>query len=238
MGALNIVAKSTQRVDFASIKPCINSKNWCQHKRNGYETRCDSITLYLTHAHSAIAMILSSIGFIIKATQFAAHKHRHQRRKGKQAVPYINHPVDLVYLLSNRAGIQDDIVLAAALLHDTVEDTDTTLDEIEREFGKTARDVVAEVTDDKMLSAEERKQHQIDHAPHLSDRARLVKLADKIANLHDILSSPPDGWSTQRKLDYFHWAKQVIDPIRGSNTILEQIFDDVYERGIHILSKS
>lgn len=183
-------------------------------------------------------MILTSIGFIIKATQFAAYKHRNQRRKGTKAVPYINHPIDLAYLLSNRAGIQDDVVIAAALLHDTVEDTDTTFDEIEREFGRAVRDVVAEVTDDKMLSREERKQHQIDHAPHLSDRARLVKLADKIANLHDILSSPPDGWSTDRKLAYFRWAKQVIDPIRGSDVVLEQVFDEVYERGMTHLRKS
>jgi guanosine-3',5'-bis(diphosphate) 3'-pyrophosphohydrolase len=180
-------------------------------------------------------MILSSLGFIIKATQFAAHKHRDQRRKGSNATPYINHPVDLAYLLSNRAGIQDDVVLAAALLHDTVEDTDTTLDEIEREFGKAVRDVVEEVTDDKSLPKEERKQQQIDHAPHLSDRARLVKLADKISNLQDILASPPDGWSTERKLKYFQWAKRVVDPIRGSDEVLEQVFDEVYERGMNTL---
>ncbi|MEB3211199.1 MAG: HD domain-containing protein [Leptolyngbyaceae bacterium] len=183
-------------------------------------------------------MIFSSTGFILKATQFAAQKHQNQRRKGASAAPYINHPVDLAYLLSNRAGVQDEVVLVAALLHDTVEDTETTFEEIEREFGQAVREVVEEVTDDKTLPKEERKQRQIDHAPHLSDRARLVKLADKISNLKDILSAPPDGWSIERQRNYFQWAKQVVDPIRGSDATLEQIFDDVYERGMNRLQAS
>lgn len=177
-----------------------------------------------------------SVGLILKATHFAAHKHRNQRRKGIDAVPYINHPIDLANLLWNKAGIHDEVVIAAALLHDTVEDTETTFDELEHEFGIVVRNVVAEVTDDKRLPQEERKRLQVEHAPHLSARARLVKLADKISNLRDILSSPPTGWSPERKLAYFHWGKNVIDPIRGSNSVLENLFDEIYAQGVVMFS--
>jgi guanosine-3',5'-bis(diphosphate) 3'-pyrophosphohydrolase len=175
-------------------------------------------------------------GLILKALTFAAYKHRHQRRKGVEAVPYINHPIELANLLWNTAGIQDAEVIAAALLHDTVEDTDTTFDELDREFGPTIRSLVAEVTDDKSLPKEVRKQLQIDHAPHLSDRARFIKLADKISNLRDMLIAPPIGWSIERKLAYFQWGKAVIDQIRGAHAELEGLFDEIYEKGLSQLS--
>lgn len=180
----------------------------------------------------------STVSSILKALSFAAQKHKDQRRKGIDAAPYINHPIDLVRLLWEQAGVRDDVVIVAALLHDTVEDTDTTFEDIEREFGSEVRNVVAEVTDDKSLPKEVRKQQQIDHAPHLSDRARLVKLADKISNLRDMLSSPPDNWSPQRKRAYFEWGKNVIDPIRGTNDVLEDLFDQVYKQGMVQLHES
>ena len=126
-------------------------------------------------------------------------------------------------------------MIAAALLHDTVEDTDTSFDELEREFGIEIRDVVAEMTDDKSLPKAERKQLQIDHAPYLTPRARLVKLADKIVNLTDMLVAPPDNWSKQRKYEYVQWGKRVIDPIRGTHSELEQLFDEVYRQGVEAL---
>ncbi len=175
------------------------------------------------------------IGLVLKASHFAAQKHKDQRRKGKDAAPYINHPIDLAQLLWHTAQVRDPIVIAAALLHDTVEDTDTTFDDIEREFGSNVKAVVAEVTDDKSLPKTVRKQKQIDHAPHLSDRARLVKLADKISNLKDILREPPAGWSVQRQYGYFQWAKAVVDPIRGCNSPLESLFDEVYQQGVEHL---
>ncbi|MEB3231570.1 MAG: HD domain-containing protein [Leptolyngbyaceae bacterium] len=169
---------------------------------------------------------------ILKALDFAARKHRDQRRKGNNAAPYINHPIDLVTLLWQKGGVRDEIVMAAALLHDTVEDTDTSFEELEQEFGAAVRQVVSEVTDDKSLPKAQRKQLQIDHAPHLSHRARLVKLADKIANLRDILTAPPANWSDERKLEYVEWSKRVVDPIRGSHPELEALFDQVYQQGL------
>lgn len=166
----------------------------------------------------------------VKAVAFAAEKHRHQRRKDAQASPYINHPIALADVLSNEAGVNDITVLCAAVLHDTIEDTETTAEELETIFGAKIASVVLEVSDDKSLNKSERKQNQIDHAPHISDEAKLVKLADKICNLRDILSHPPAGWPSNRKQEYFDWANNVIDGVRGTNARLETIFDRLYAR--------
>ncbi len=169
-------------------------------------------------------------GFV-KALNFAAQKHRDQRRKGSDQVPYINHPIAVAHILLVEAGVTDETVLAAALLHDTVEDTETTFAEIEQHFGQCVREIVAEVTDDKTLPKAVRKQRQIDHAAGLSDRAKLVKLADKTANVRDMASSPPDGWSVARMDDYLKWGKAVIDQLRGTHAKLESLFDQAYEQG-------
>ncbi|HET9862460.1 MAG TPA: HD domain-containing protein [Steroidobacteraceae bacterium] len=161
---------------------------------------------------------------VLKAAAFAAEKHRNQRRKDEEASPYINHPIQLAYILV-QAGIEDPVVLAAALLHDTIEDTNTTQDELEIVFGYEIANIVVECSDDKRLSKLERKQAQIEHAAKLSARAKLVKLADKIANVSDINGAPPAGWSLERKREYFDWAKQVVDRIRGTHAVLESRFD-------------
>lgn len=166
----------------------------------------------------------------IKAVAFAAEKHRHQRRKDAEASPYINHPIALTNVLCHEGGIDDITVLCAAVLHDTIEDTETTVAELEEVFGSEIASVVLEVTDDKSLDKAERKQQQIDQAPQLSDGAKLVKLADKICNLRDILAAPPAGWSRERKKNYFAWAKNVIDGLRGTHPQLEVLFDEIYSR--------
>ncbi|WP_316365530.1 HD domain-containing protein [Candidatus Thiodiazotropha sp. CDECU1] len=167
---------------------------------------------------------------LIKTLAFATQKHRHQRRKDIEASPYINHPITLVDILVNEGEITDLDTLLAALLHDTIEDTDATVEEIQAEFGPTIASLVMEVTDDGTLPQLERKALQIKHAPDLTYKAKLIKLADKIANLRDIDRSPPAGWSLQRSQTYFDWAKQVIDGIRGSHEILETLFDEVYKK--------
>jgi len=167
---------------------------------------------------------------ILAAAAFAADNHRSQRRKDKNASPYINHPIALAALLATSGGISDARVLATALLHDTIEDTETTADELEQHFGAGIKDLVLEVTDDKSLPKAERKLRQVQHAPHISREAKLVKLADKICNLRDILASPPADWPAARKQEYFDWAKQVVDGLRGTNADLEAIFDALYVR--------
>lgn len=165
---------------------------------------------------------------LLKALTFAAHKHRDQRRKDKESSPYINHPIALANILCNEGHISDIAVICAALLHDTVEDTDTTAEELEREFGAGIRDIVMQVTDDKSLEKAVRKQHQIEHAAHICDQAKLVKLADKISNLRDMVNNPPSTWDLQRRQEYFDWAKAVIDGLRGVNGRLEAVFDQAY----------
>jgi guanosine-3',5'-bis(diphosphate) 3'-pyrophosphohydrolase len=167
---------------------------------------------------------------ILHAAAFAAEKHRHQRRKDVQASPYINHPIALAHLLANDGGIDDPVVICAALLHDTIEDTATTEAELRATFGDAITDVVLEVTDDKSLPKAERKERQVEHAPHATHEARLVKLADKICNLRDIASAPPADWAASRKDEYYDWAKRVVDGLRGTNAALERLFDEAYAR--------
>lgn len=170
------------------------------------------------------------VALILKALAFAAHKHRDQRRKDASASPYINHPIALANVLRNEGGVTDPVVIAAALLHDTIEDTETTAEELEREFGRRIRDIVLEVTDDKRLHKSERKRLQIEHASTLSKEAKLVKLADKICNLRDVAESPPIKWDLARRKTYFDWALAVIDRVRGTHPGLEKAFDEAYAR--------
>ncbi|MFT3772148.1 MAG: HD domain-containing protein [Minicystis sp.] len=170
-----------------------------------------------------------NLGLVLKALAFAAEKHRHQRRKDREASPYINHPIDLANILVNEAGVTERAVVIAAVLHDTVEDTATTPEELRAEFGEEIAAIVAEVTDDKALPKAERKRLQEVHAPHASPEAQLVKLADKISNLRDLSRSPPANWDLERRRAYFDWAKRVVDGIRGRNARLEALFDEAYE---------
>lgn len=167
------------------------------------------------------------IGVLVKAVAFAADKHRTQRRKDADASPYINHPIALANVLANEGGITDVVVLSAAVLHDTIEDTNTTAEELTAIFGPKITATVLDVTDDKALDKHVRKQRQIEHAPHISKEAKLVKLADKICNLRDILASPPADWSPERKQGYFDWAAKVVAGVRGVHPELEAVFDEL-----------
>ena len=179
---------------------------------------------------SEAKLVGNSVQILIRAVAFAAVKHSNQRRKDKDASPYINHPVALANLLANVVGQTDVEVLCAAILHDTIEDTKTTAEELTIHFGKNVCNMVLEVTDNKELPKQVRKQNQIDHSPHLSDGAKLIKLADKICNLRDVSNSPPANWSLERRIEYFDWAKKVIDGLRGVDFGLEELFDAEYAR--------
>ena len=172
----------------------------------------------------------SDTQLLIEALAFAADKHRDHRRKDEGASPYINHPIAVANLLANEGGITDIEILCAALLHDTVEDTETLPEELAEAFGPAISGIVMEVTDDRSLPKAERKQAQVDHAPHLSIKARAVKLADKTCNLRDIAENPPHWWTNERRRDYFDWAKRVIDGLRGDWPRLEAAFDRALEK--------
>ena len=163
---------------------------------------------------------------LLRAAHFAARKHRDQRRKGEEASPYINHPIAVAETLARVGRVDDLPVLQAALLHDTVEDTNTTEGELVEHFGEEVASLVLEVTDNKKLEKYERKQHQVDHAPFLTPRAKALKMADKINNISDIMRAPPAGWDVQRRTEYLDWAEQVVSGCRDANDHLAQAFDE------------
>jgi guanosine-3',5'-bis(diphosphate) 3'-pyrophosphohydrolase len=169
------------------------------------------------------------LSLLFKALAFSAEKHTKQRRKDIDKTPYINHPISLANILAQRWVI-DENVLCAAILHDTIEDTETTVEELQEHFGEKITSIVLEVTDDKSLEKSVRKQKQVEHAASISHEAKLVKLADKIANITDIINTPPVDWSSDRKKEYFDWAKAVVDNLRGSHQGLEKDFDELIHK--------
>ena len=171
----------------------------------------------------------SDLKLLARAMSFAAHKHRDQRRKDVEASPYINHPIALFDHLVNVGDVTDTETLCAALLHDTIEDTETTQGELVKEFGTFISGIVAEVTDDKTLPKTRRKKLQIEHAPYLSTRAKAVKLADNTCNSRDVTENPPRKWKLKRRREYFDWSKRVIDSLRGEWPVLEAAFDQQYQ---------
>ena len=168
---------------------------------------------------------------LLAAIEFASRKHSAQRRKGEDAAPYINHPIAVTYLLAETGGITDLVTLTAAVLHDVIEDTATTREELDEHFGSTVRRVVEEVTDDKTLDDAVRKALQIDRAPSLSARAKAIKLADKIDNVRDVTEHAPASWSLARRVQYLDWTEKVVAGCRGTNGPLERLYDDVLDQG-------
>jgi len=166
------------------------------------------------------------ISLLLYAIKFSAEKHRNQRRKGADAFPYINHPIDVADILWRIGSVRDIDTIVAAILHDTLEDTDTTPAEIAALFGDDVLSLVEEVTDDKSLPKEERKRLQVVNAYYKSTGAKLIKLADKISNINDIGNSPPTEWSIERRLNYLDWATKVALGLRGVNSALEEYFDE------------
>ncbi|HEX7285205.1 MAG TPA: HD domain-containing protein [Candidatus Angelobacter sp.] len=167
---------------------------------------------------------------ILAAARFAAEKHAGQKRKGDAAEPYINHLIEVAELIAASSAVLDVNLVMAGFLHDSVEDVGVTAAELEETFGPDVTSLVLEVTDDKSLPKEARKALQVKSAPKKSPRAQTLKLADKISNLRAILASPPRDWSTQRKREYFEWARDVIAGLQSPNRKLKEEFDRTYAR--------
>jgi (p)ppGpp synthase/HD superfamily hydrolase len=165
---------------------------------------------------------------LARAADFAARRHVAQRRKGERGEPYINHLIEVTALLAAATGGDDLTLLKGGLLHDTLEDTDATYEDLVACFGAEVAALVAEVTDDKALPKLERKRAQIEKTPGKSRRAKLLKLADKTSNLRGLVDSPPAGWTEERLRDYVVWAEQVVRSCRGLNAALETAFDEAH----------
>ncbi|MBN2062731.1 MAG: bifunctional (p)ppGpp synthetase/guanosine-3',5'-bis(diphosphate) 3'-pyrophosphohydrolase [Deltaproteobacteria bacterium] len=172
---------------------------------------------------------------LLKSLEFAAEKHRNDRRKGADRSPYINHPIEVASILANIGGVYNISILAAAILHDTIEDTDTSPNEVEKAFGREICSMVKEVTDDKSLSRVKRKRLQVENAPLLSTAAKLIEIADKISNIREVTDNPPSRWSLKRRREYVDWAERVVAGCRGVNQGLETFFDQVLRRAREIL---
>ncbi len=162
---------------------------------------------------------------VMHAADYAARQHIAQRRKGERAEPYINHLTEVAALLAEATDGTDPVLLMGGLLHDTLEDTDATYEDLVQRFGPEVAALVAEVTDDKSLRKEERKRLQVEKTAGKSRRAKLLKIADKTSNLHSLLASPPKGWTEERLRDYVVWAADVVRSCRGLNQKLEDAFD-------------
>lgn len=167
---------------------------------------------------------------LTQAISFAAKKHTTQKRKGKNGEPYINHPIEVLNLLTTIGKVKNFNILIAAVLHDPIEDTNTTKEEITELFGAEVCKMVLELTDDKSLPKAERKQLQIEHAPKVSSGAKQIKLCDKISNIRDIIENPPEGWSDERREEYIVWGEKVVVGLRGVNKHLEKHFDELINR--------
>ena len=170
-------------------------------------------------------MTREDICLVTRATLFAAQRHADQRRKGRRQEPYFNHLAEVAGTLCEAIEGDDAALVAAAFLHDTIEDTQTSLEELQKLFGEDIAALVMEVTDDKSLPKLERKRLQIVNAPKKSRRAKLLKIADATSNVRSLAADPPSDWDSARMLDYIAWAEQVIGHCRGLNSKLEQAFD-------------
>jgi (p)ppGpp synthase/HD superfamily hydrolase len=204
------------------------------YDNNACEPMENSEKLYPTLAHDKECQngtekrltVAQGLALVTKAADFAARRHRSQKRKDGRT-PYINHPVGVAYLLTEIGKVDDPVTLAAAYLHDTVEDTKTTFDELEQEFGSEICEIVRECTDDKSLSSDQRKKLQVENAGKHCYQARLIHLADKLYNLQDATRKLPIGWTPEYAKRYFTFTKDVVSQIRGTNEALEAQLDDV-----------
>lgn len=172
---------------------------------------------------------------LLQGLSFAAERHRHQHRKEAETVPFINHPIAVATVLAVEGSLWEESILLAAVLHDTVEDTSTTFEELEWLFGAEVAALVREVTDDKSLPKADRKRLQIEHAPESSSLAKQLKIADKICNVRDVTVRPPAGWPLERRREYLRWSEQVVAGCRGVNPRLDAAFDQTLAGAWHAL---
>jgi GTP diphosphokinase / guanosine-3',5'-bis(diphosphate) 3'-diphosphatase len=173
---------------------------------------------------------VNDILLIARAWNFSADRHAKQKRKGDAQEPYVNHLAEVAELVATATEGRDANLVAAAVLHDTVEDTATLPGELASIFNADVADLVTEVTDDKRLDKAERKRLQVEHAAAITPRAKILKLADKTSNLRSLAKSPPSDWSLERKREYLAWAKDVVRELRGTNSWLEARFDEAAEQ--------
>ena len=178
---------------------------------------------------------MTDLVLVSRAADFAARCHAGQRRKGSSREPYLNHLAEVAEMLASATEGSDAALVAAGWLHDAIEDSDTSRDDLVERFGEDVAALVVACTDDMSLPRAVRKRHQVEHAPHLAPRARMIKLADKISNVRSLIFSPPDEWERERLIDYLEWAEQVAAGCRGVNERLDHLFNETAARARAVL---
>ena len=170
--------------------------------------------------------MLTAIRLVSEAAELAARRHNGMARKGRGNEPYINHLAEVARLLAQVTDGADAELVAAGWLHDTIEDTETTREELAGKFGERVASLVVEVTDDMSLPKPVRRQKQIEDAPHKSPGAKLIKIADKVSNIGARIVSDPNEAEREDLIDYVDWAEKVVAGCRGGNATLDRTFDD------------
>ncbi|MCC8970931.1 (p)ppGpp synthase/HD superfamily hydrolase [Bradyrhizobium sp. USDA 4503] len=182
--------------------------------------------------------MLPAVRMVSEAAELAAHRHNGMARKGRGSEPYINHLAEVANLLAQVTDGADAELVAAGWLHDTIEDTETTREELAQKFTARVASLVVECTDDMSLPKPARRQKQIEDAPHKSPGAKLIKIADKISNIGARIVPHPSKDERDDLADYAAWADKVVAGCRGINPRLDRIFDDTIARAKAALTET
>jgi (p)ppGpp synthase/HD superfamily hydrolase len=174
--------------------------------------------------------MLTGLRLVSEAADFAARRHSGMARKGRGNEPYVNHLAEVANLLATATDGTDAELVAAGWLHDTVEDTKTTREELAQKFSKRVATLVADVTDDMTLPKDQRRQQQIIDAPNKSPGAKLIKIADKISNIRARILPQPGQDEREDLIDYVGWAEKVVAGCRGVNAALDRNFDETVKQ--------
>lgn len=167
---------------------------------------------------------MTGLVLVSRAADFAARAHVDQHRKGAALEPYLNHLAEVAVMLSVATDGLDPVLVAAGWLHDTVEDTAVTLDDLVQRFGLEVAGVVAEVTDDKTIPRDERKRHSVLTIASKSRRAQYLKVADQASNIRALVTTPPTGWTLERQVTYVDWGVAIVERVVERHPHLEEFF--------------
>jgi len=170
--------------------------------------------------------MLPAIRLVSEAAELAAHRHNGMARKGRGNEPYINHLAEVANLLATASDGEDADLVAAGWLHDTIEDTETTREELAQRCGVRVAGLVTEVTDDMSLPKSERRRLQVVEASQKSPGAKLIKIADKVSNIRARIFPHASREQCNELAEYVAWAEQVVNGCRGVNAVLDTLFDE------------
>ena len=174
--------------------------------------------------------MIAPVRLVSEAAELAARRHNGMVRKGRGNEPYINHLAEVANLLATATDGADAELVAAGWLHDTIEDTETTCEELAKKFSERVASLVVECTDDMRLSKAERRRLQVVDAPKKSASAKLIKIADKVSNIGARIHSHPTAEERGDLADYTGWAERVVAGCRGCNAWLDTTFDDMVQK--------